>query len=100
MDTDTVWRVKGSSILSRPALAILRVQWQWREKEAIAYCRPPFFVLSHERMVAIADAAAAQMPFDHILPPKMSPRRRETLLETVKAGLAVPADRHPEIHPA
>ncbi len=97
VDTDAVWRVKGSSILNRPALAILREVWQWREKEAIAYCRPPFFVLSHERMVDIAGAAAAQQPFDHILPPKMSPRRRETLLESVKAGLAVPASQHPEI---
>jgi ribonuclease D len=97
LDADSVWRVKGSSILSRPALAILRELWQWREKEAIAYCRPPFFVLSHERMVDIADAAAAQEPFDHILSPKMSPRRRETLLAAVKAGLAVPTNNYPEI---
>jgi ribonuclease D len=97
VDTDAVWRVKGSSILNRPALAILREVWQWREKEAVAYCRPPFFVLSHERMVDIADTAAAQQPFDQILPPKMSPRRREALLASVKAGLAVPTDHHPEI---
>ncbi|MEI6195490.1 MAG: HRDC domain-containing protein, partial [Verrucomicrobiota bacterium] len=97
VDTDGVWRVKGSSILGRAALAVLRELWQWREKEAIAYCRPPFFVLSHERMVDIADAAAAQQPYENILPPKMSPRRRETLLATVKAGLAVPAEQHPEI---
>lgn len=97
VDADSVWRVKGSSILNRPALAILRELWQWREKEAIAYSRPPFFVLSHERMVDIAAAAAAREPFDNIIPPKMSPRRRETLLETVKAGLAIPANQHPEI---
>jgi ribonuclease D len=96
-DSDSVWRVKGSSILNRPALAILRELWQWREKEAIAYCRPPFFILSHERMVDIADAAAAQEPFENILPPKMSPRRRETLLAAVKAGRAVPANNYPEI---
>jgi ribonuclease D len=97
VDEDSIWRIKGSSILSRPALAILRKLWQWREKEAIAYCRPPFFVLSHERMVDIADAAAARQPFENILPPKMSPRRRETLLAAVKAGLAIPAGKHPEI---
>jgi ribonuclease D len=97
VDADAVWRVKGCAILSRPALAILRELWQWREKEAIAYCRPPFFILSHERMVDIADAAAAPQPFENILPPKMSPRRRETLLEAVKTGLAVPAEHHPEI---
>ncbi len=97
VDADFIWRIKGSSILSRPALAVLRELWQWREKEAIAYCRPPFFVLSHERMVDIADAAAAQQPFEQIMPPKMSPRRREALLEAVKAGLAIPASQHPEI---
>jgi ribonuclease D len=97
VDADSVWRVKGSSILNRPALAILRELWQWREKEAIAYCRPPFFILSHERMVDISDAAAARHPFENIIPPKMSPRRRETLLEAVKAGLAIPADKWPEI---
>lgn len=96
-DADAVWRVKGSSILGRHALAILRELWQWREQEAIAYSRPPFFILSHERMVDIADAAAAREPFEHIVPPKMSPRRRETLLAAVKAGLAVPAGEHPEI---
>ncbi len=48
-------------------------------------------------MVDIAAAAAAQQPFENIIPPKMSPRRRETLLEAVKAGLAVPADKHPKI---
>jgi ribonuclease D len=97
VDTDSVWRVKGSSILNRPALAILRELWQWREKEAIAYCRPPFFVLSHERMVDIAADAAAHQPFDDILPPKMSPRRRENLLAAVKVGLAIPAAEHPQI---
>jgi ribonuclease D len=97
VDTDSIWRIKGSSILSRPALAVLRELWHWREKEAIAYCRPPFFVLSHERMVDIAAAAAAQQPFENILPPKMSPRRREALLEAVKAGLAVRAAQQPEI---
>lgn len=97
VDADTVWRVKGSSGLSRPALAILRSLWQWREKEAIAYRRPPFFILSHERMVDLARAAAAHEPFENTLPPKMSPRRRDTLLEAVQTGLAVPAERHPEI---
>lgn len=97
VDANVVWRVKGSSILGRAALAVLRELWQWREQEALAYCRPPFFILSHERIVDIADAATAQQPFENILPLKMSPRRRETLLEAVKAGLAVPAAQHPEI---
>jgi len=97
VDADSVWRIKGSSRLGRPALAVLRELWQWREREAIANCRPPFFVLSHERMVDIADAAAMRHPFENILPPKMSPRRRETLLGAVQAGLAIPAAGHPQL---
>ena len=97
LNADLVWRIKGSSKLGRPALAVLRELWQWREREAIAYCRPPFFVLSHERMVDIAGTAAAQQPFEQILPPKISPRRRETLLAAVKTGLAVPPGQHPEV---
>jgi ribonuclease D len=97
IDADSVWRIKGSHALSRAALAVLRELWHWRENEAVAANRPPFFVLSHERMVDIAAAAAAHHPFENILPPKMFPRRRETLMAAVKAGLAIPADRHPEI---
>ena len=97
VDGDYVWRIKGSSHLDRPALAVLRELWHWREKEAIAANRPPFFILNHEKLVEIADAAVLHQPVENLLSPRMSPRRRETLLEAVKTGLAVPAIRHPEI---
>ena len=96
VDPDTVWRVKGSHALSRPALAILRELWQWRENESLAANRPPFFVLSHEKMVGLAEAAAARAPLEPLLPLRMSPRRRQALLAAVETGLAVPHDRHPE----
>src|SRR5436190_438766 len=35
VDTNSVWRVKGCSGLSRHALAVLRELWHWREREAI-----------------------------------------------------------------
>ena len=60
-------------------------------------CRPPFFILNHERMVEIAKAAAAQAPVDPLIPPRMHPRRREALGEAVRAGLAVPPGELPEI---
>jgi ribonuclease D len=97
VDADSVWRVKGSHGLSRPALAVLRELWRWREAEAIAVCRPPFFILSHEKLVHLADATAAHRPVDPILPPRMSPRRRDGLIEAIQTGLAVPPDQHPEI---
>src|SRR6267378_8418552 len=46
-DMDAVWRIKGSHLLGRPALAVLRELWQWREGEAISANRPPYFVISH-----------------------------------------------------
>jgi ribonuclease D len=96
-DTDSVWRIKGSHILSRHALAILRELWRWREAEATAANRPPFFILNHERLVDIAAVAAAHKPVGHLLPPRMSPRRGEGLLKAVKAGQALPPGQHPEI---
>jgi ribonuclease D len=95
-DQDAVWRVKGSHALGRAALAVLREIWQWREAEAIAANRPPFFILSHEKMVELAEAAAGHQAVEPLLPPRMSPRRRDSLRAAIRAGLAVPADRHPE----
>jgi ribonuclease D len=96
MDEDSVWRVKGSHALGRPALAVLRELWQWRETEAIAANRPPFFILSHEKMVELAGAAAGHQAVDPLLPPRMSPRRLSRLTTAIRTGLALPHDRHPE----
>jgi ribonuclease D len=97
VDGDSVWRIKGSSHLNRPELAVLRELWHWREREAVAANRPPFFILNHEKLVEIASAAVGNHPMENLLPQRMSPRRRETLIEAVRAGLAVPVGRHPEI---
>src|SRR5436190_12805368 len=63
-DMDSVWRVKGSHLLGRPGLAILREVWQWRETEAVAANKPPFFVLSHSALVEIAGASATGRPVE------------------------------------
>ena len=94
---DSVWRIKGSHALNRRALAVLRGLWEWRENEAIAANRPPFFILNHEKLTSIAATAAAHRPIDHLLPPRMSPRRRAGLSQAIKIALALPAERHPEI---
>jgi ribonuclease D len=97
VDVDSVWRIKGSHTLGHPALAVLREIWRWREDEAILANRPPFFILSHDKAVDIAAAAAAHHPVENLLPPRMSPRRRDTLLDAVKVGLAIPVGQQPEI---
>jgi ribonuclease D len=96
IDPDDIWRIKGSAFLERPALAVLRELWHWREAEAIAASRPPFFVLSHESMVAISVAVSEHQSFEQLIPPRMHPRRRETLLAAVRAAQAVPPAQFPE----
>ncbi len=96
-DLDSVWRVKGSHALSRPALAVLRELWQWRETEAIAANRPPFFILSHEKLVEFSAAAATQRPVEPLVPRHLSPRRRDGIAQAIKTALQLPPDKHPEI---
>jgi ribonuclease D len=97
VDEDAIWRIKGSHLLGRPALAVLRELWHWREKEAIAANKPPFFVLSHDVLVDIAAAAATDRPVDPLIPRSMSDRRRNGVRKAVAAGLELPSDKHPEI---
>jgi ribonuclease D len=96
IDPDEVWRVKGSSLLDPPALAVLKELWHWREREALASSRPPFFVLSPDRMVEISAAAAVRRSYEHLIPPRMHPRRRENLIEAVVAGQSTLPGEHPK----
>jgi ribonuclease D len=97
VDLDLVWRVRGSHLLGRSGLAVLRELWRWREGEAIASNRPPFFILSHDVLVEIAAAAASDRPVDPLLPRHMSERRRVGLSKALAAGMAVPPDEYPRI---
>ena len=94
-DPDLVWRVKGCHKLPPHALAVLREIWHWREKEALACNRPPFFVLSHEALVAISAAATDQGAIGPLLPRHFSPRRKDGLLEAIEQGLAVEPGEDP-----
>ena len=96
-DPDTVWRVKGSFGLAPAALAVLREIWSWRESEALASARPPFFILSHEVMVALAEAVTTDKPVDLLVPRHLTSRRREGLAKAIQAGLAVPPENFPQI---
>ena len=97
VDTDSVWRIKGSHLLGRPGLAILREIWQWRETEAVAANRPPFFVMSHETLVDVAAAAATKRPIDTLLPRNISERRRNGLAKAIEEGLGVSSEKCPKI---
>src|SRR5262249_17278669 len=97
LDSDLVWRVKGAHLLGRPALAVLRELWRWRESEALAANRPPFFVLSHELLVKLAAAAANGGGVGGLLPRHVSERRRAGVLKAIDRGLDLSAEHHPRI---
>lgn len=96
-DVDSVWRVKGSHLLGRLALAILKELWQWRETEAVGANKPPFFVLSHDTLVEIAAAAATRRAIDPLLPRHLSERRRGGIMKAIARGLGVSPEHHPKI---
>jgi ribonuclease D len=96
-DLDSVWRIRGSHLLAPPALAVLRELWKWREKEAVAANKPPFFVMSHEALVNIAAEAALSRPIEPFLPKHLSERRRGGLLKAVAHARELGPDRHPKI---
>lgn len=96
VDPDSIWRIKGSTFLERGALAVLRELWHWREREAVTANRPPFFVLAHDKMIAICVAVSERKPVDHLIPPRMHPRRRENLRQAIHAAQALPSEKFPE----
>ncbi len=87
-DPDRDWRVKGSHLLDPRGLAVLKEIWHWREEEAIAANRPPFFVLMPDTMVALSRAATDSRAVDPLIPRRFSPRRRQGLQGAIQRGLA------------
>lgn len=87
VDPDQTWRVKGADKLDRRGLAVLREIWSWRDSEALAANRPPYFILRHETLIGVADAASREKPFVPLLPPRLSTRRREGLIAAVECAL-------------
>ena len=95
-DPGESWRISGWERLSRNSLAVLRELWRWREREAIVAGKPPYFVLSHELLIRLSELRSWDLA-QKLLPPRLSPRRKEGLSEAFQAGLAVPASDYPSI---
>lgn len=89
------WRMKGSDRLTPRGLAVLRELWKWREKEAIAANKPPFFVLNHDLLLRLAHEAEVIKNIEKILPPKLSTRRREAILLAITHAQNIPEPELP-----
>jgi ribonuclease D len=89
------WRLKGSDRLEPRGLAILRELWRWREKEAIAGNKPPFFVLNHDILLRLAHEAEGIRNVEKILPPRISARRKEAILHAIAHAQNLPDEELP-----
>lgn len=96
-DLDAIWRVKGSSFLNRNGMAVLRELWHWRESEARAAGKPPFFILSHDKLVEIAAAAVNGQTVATLIPRHLSERRRRGVTAAVEKGRSVPQEQLPHL---
>lgn len=95
-DPDSLWRIKGSDRLEPASLAVLRELWHWREEEARATNKPPFFILSHEKLLAIAVAATRQKTVQALLPHHLPAKRAVRLSAAITKGLRVAPSRYPQ----
>jgi ribonuclease D len=95
-DPDRVWRIKGSAKLQRAEMAVLRELWQWREEEAVAADKPPFFVMKHDHLISISGDSVAGRDWKQIIPRRFSPRRTNSLKDAVARGLSCPEAAYPE----
>jgi ribonuclease D len=93
-DPELVWRIAGSDRLSRRGLAIVRELWHWREDEALKSGKPPYFVLSHEKLIELA-SAPPEARLHSILPHHFSSRRVASITAAIERGLEIPPGDQP-----
>ena len=99
-DPDQVWRIKGSAKLAPRGLAVLREIWHWREKEARNRNRPPFFILSPDKMITMAMVAGDEKPIGHLLPQRMPSHRKDSIKQYIENGMQLKESEWPARHKA
>jgi ribonuclease D len=55
---DEIWRIKGSGLLNREELGVLRAVWHWRDNEADNADIPPFKVMGNAILLELARRGA------------------------------------------
>jgi ribonuclease D len=91
-DADELWRIRGSAQLQGRPAAVLRALWQWREQEAEAADRPPFYILRNDELLnaAINFAVGKTPDYKHF-----STRRRQAFHKAAQSALESPESEWP-----
>jgi ribonuclease D len=77
---------------------VVRALWHWREREALAAAKPPFFILSPATMVDMAAGVVADEDISPLVPRYFSPRRRQAMFKAIEEGRAVAHPPQPIKH--
>jgi len=97
VEPDQVWRISGSYRLNPFGLAVLRELWHWRELQAIRANKPPYFVLSHEILLALATAVSQAGALVESLPHFVPVAYRSVLLEVINRAFSLAPEARPSI---
>src|SRR5437667_137029 len=92
-DPDAYLKLKGAKELDARGWAILRELYQAREAPALALDRPPFMIVGHEALVALAGARPHTLEEVQAVPgcsPRVVQRVGGAILEAVARGEALP----------
>ncbi len=94
IDTETLWRINGSSKLSPTALPILRELWLWRDAEAKERDVPTFKMMNGDRMLEVAAWVDTHRDAEHLPGYFLSSNHRGAralrLHDAVKRGKELP----------
>ncbi len=102
INCNRIWRIKGARELDRHQMAILRELWWWRETEAGMTDRPPFKIMSNDKMIGIVRALRHQKADPDKLatlikiPKNFLPDRVARLHNALLRALGMPSEQWPD----
>ncbi len=92
-DEEMLWRISGYVKLTPQAWALLRAIWHWRDAEARLWDKPPFYLMSHEEMLQIAEQVVAGKKWSV---PKFPQDRALRFQEMLEKALTIPEEEWPK----
>jgi ribonuclease D len=98
-DPESDWRIKGTNALTDKERAFARALWEARDTRARALDRPPFRVLTNERLLLAAKpAAAGERDLSKLFPGRPLPADfARTLGEALESAAAIAPSEWPRV---